>query len=143
MIPEFLSELEYYAPKVAKSIIGEYGYDDCDTNFDSDDSFFDSEDAGWMMEALTDALNDVAGRVPFMAFGSFPTDPADFGYYCYLDSFNTRECEEHSILDCWESMEERNPNRAELKDYDYYIKVTDHGNVTLFNRAYQEVWSLA
>ncbi len=74
LIPSFLRELEYYAPREAARICKEYGYDNVAFGLDSEYADF-----------LFDALNEVASRVPYMYFGPHAGDASDYGFWLLED----------------------------------------------------------
>ncbi len=78
LIPDFLRELQYYAPRQAARLRKWYGYDNA--SFD-----FTSEQADYLLESLFDALGDAANRVPYMYFGAHPGDGADYGFWLLED----------------------------------------------------------
>ena len=141
LIPAFLDELD---DETAATIIAEYPEYEAASE-DEDHEFWTSEEASWMVDALFDALNDVAP--PFCYFGANEGDGSDYGFWPSLESAR----EDEDVLQV--------SDLAEVPDdaTGYVMLVNDHGNVTLyevqipaigkhgFRRArndLREVWSL-
>jgi hypothetical protein len=88
-------------------------------NIDNDEFMDASEDATWLVEALFEALNEIAP--PFCYFGATDGDGADFGFWA--DDEMVRKSIEHA---------EPVPNtdyRVSIDDLVLW-EVNDHGNVT-------------
>ena len=132
LIPTFLSELAWFKPRAAAKLEKEYA--DVIEALDTDDADQDGE--MWLIDALHDALNEVASSRPFFYFGSHPGDASDFGYWVEFEEV-VSSGEVLNWTDC-----SRNPSSADLDGYAYYCRVNDHGNVTLYARNHKEMWGI-
>ncbi len=132
LIPEFLYVLGQHDRTACDALEEEYR-DVVDGEAD-----MDGEAAGWCLEALFEALGEVAP--PYAIFGAHEGDGADYGFWV-----------------CWESLEEdcRGRDASVVKvdagdewpsplpeGVEYVAEVNDHGNATLFTRDGEEVWSV-
>jgi hypothetical protein len=83
LIPAFFDELREHAPVAAANIVNDFGQgfiDRCSTMDGLDYSLVNEMDnRGWLMEALYDALDDIAPEGCY--FGAHPGDGADFGFW--------------------------------------------------------------
>ena len=103
-----------------------------DGRFGEADEYFASEDAGWDLEALTDALQEYAPA--YFYFGSHPGDGADFGFWL-SESFE----EDFDGLRVSDLCEVPAGYSGEV------LLVNDHGNMSLY--AYsrgrgRELWGI-
>lgn len=136
LIPAFLNELAYYAPKTGMRIANSYELQECDFDSDEFTEFCEGNtDACELIEALIDALNDIAP--PLTYFGTTKGDGSDFGFWPVDISELIREGEILQFAD-----DTRNPTHAELSGYNYFARVNDHGNVTVYARNYREVLAI-
>jgi hypothetical protein len=86
------------------------------------------------LEALTNDLNQFAP--PFTYFGSAEGDGADFGFWLDHDGL------EEAVHDGEVIQIPAGAGWPEPGDWDYILEVSDHGNMTLFNSAHNEIWSI-
>lgn len=86
-------------------------------------------------DVLLDALNHIAP--PFAHFGSHPGDGADYGFW--YDDFDEL-IQDGTLLQFDDAT--RNPTRVELQGYTHYARVSDHGNITIYNRAHRFVCAI-
>ncbi len=143
LIPCFFYALEELDAETAKRIGAEYPF------HKDDEPDYANEDADYMLEALSDALNDVAP--PFAYFGANEGDGSDYGFWLSQDEI--RDAIHDGCIVQVESGEDRttspgNGNGAARAQQDkdggaeYYLSVTDHGNMTLYTLDGEEVWSV-
>lgn len=126
LIPTFLWKLEVLDKTERDAIVKRYKYDLEGFNFDS-------ENADYMIHELFDALDDVA--LPYTYFGAHEGDGSDYGFWI---SHYAIEADLH----CGEILQlDDYPDEEDLGEYDYYLVVNDHGNMTLLNDTGSEVWA--
>ena len=121
LIQAFVDELTYYSPARAASLIQEY------EPSDPEELDYESEEASFYLEALTEALEDLAPVGLY--FGSAEGDGADFGFWP-LNEYDLEGVETVSDL-----------SKVETR---YVRLVNDHGNVTMFSLGADglvELWS--
>lgn len=86
LINAFRAELQKRAPAAyQQTFIPACGFSPIPSDAEGDDShgFWDSDEAGWLLEALVDALNDAAPEGYY--FGAHEGDGADFGFWPHGD----------------------------------------------------------
>lgn len=98
----------------------------------SDD--YDSENAGWLIQDLSDALQEFAP--PYFYFGANEGDGADYGFWMSDDSFDSS----FDGLKVDDTSEIPKGYRGEV------LHVNDHGNMTLYycnaKGKLREVWGI-
>ena len=117
LIPSFMDVLLDHDLSTAHALQKEYR--EVFQNIDNDEFMATSEDATYLVEALFEALNEIAP--PFHYFGATDGDGSDFGFWADVDAV------QESILHA-----EPVPNtnyRVSIDDLVLW-EVTDHGNVT-------------
>ena len=117
LIPSFMDVLLDHDLSTAHALQKEYR--EVFQNIDNDEFMATSEDATYLVEALFEALNEIAP--PFHYFGATAGDGSDFGFWADVDAV------QESILHA-----EPVPNtnyRVSIDDLVLW-EVTDHGNVT-------------
>jgi hypothetical protein len=133
LIPAFLDTLAYYKPHWARACAKLYDYpiDGFDTEKDLV-KFCCTENAYQFIENLRDELDGIAP--PLTYFGEHYGDCSDFGFW-YVDFDELIRQGDLLRFD----NDTRNPTRAELEGYEYFARVNDHGNITVFGRNYREI----
>lgn len=79
LIPAFLNVLADYDMEEHDRIRDDYHHHIWEDDADTEGFDYDSEDAQYMLEALFNALNDIAPEG--MYFGSHPDDGSDYGFW--------------------------------------------------------------
>ena len=132
LIPDFLYELEHQ-----KHLAREHRKlcRDINARMNAED-YYESEDASEDLSELFDALDAYAP--PFFYFGAHPGDGSDYGYWL---SESWEECFEEDGGIKVSDTSEIPPDHI-----GYVAVVSDHGNVTLYNRGKNhqlyEVWGV-
>lgn len=90
------------------------------------DTYCDTEEATWDLEALHDALNDIAP--PYCYFGGHPGDGSDYGFWPAYDANSDFDDDDLLQVDTLPS---------------YILQVSDHGNMELYKVTCESVWSIA
>lgn len=102
----------------------------------------ETEDAASIVDDLINALNEYAP--PYATFGAHEGDGADFGFWPVMDTLD-EDCRYGDVL----KIDAGDEIPGDF-DGEYVVAVTDHGNVTLYERnderlrgesAWIEVWS--
>lgn len=134
LILAFLEELEAIDRDKADSF---WGRIPAEAFEDLEDDWWSSEEAYWLLEELFDTLNEFAP--PFTYFGALEGDGSDFGFW--VDRHSLQEAIENGEVLKVEELPDNVP-----EEYEYVAVVTDHGNVTLYQRSWDgalhEVWSV-
>jgi len=137
LLPRFADELKAQKPcrrahrtlackilnRVNKCLSGRFG---------ETDEYFQSEDAGWDLEALSDALEEYAP--PYFYFGAHPGDGADFGFWL-----------SESFEDDFDGLKGSDTSEIPTSYTGEVLRVNDHGNMTLYSCSRgrcREVWGL-
>ena len=117
LIPSFMDVLLDHDLSTAHALQKEYR--EVFQNIDNDEFMATSEDATYLVDALVDALNEIAP--PFHYFGATDGDGSDFGFWADVDAV------QESILHA-----EPVPNTDYHVSMDDLVlwEVNDHGNVT-------------
>lgn len=142
LIPAFLNELEELAPEKAKEIkkdvdklqIEDDGYGELYNAKDNVDNMSSRELAGFILDDLFDALNDMCE--PYFYFGSHPGDGADCGFWFDEDAFY------NAIQDGDIVTLEDIPEFPYDTDAEYIAVINDHGNITLYTMYGKKVWAI-
>lgn len=133
LIPTFASELQWLTQagridrtdEVSK-LLAEA--DEIET--DEDGYYYDDKEASNILDALFDALNELAP--PYGYFGAFDGDGADYGFWLSWDALD--------------ELPKVNAGEEPPADAEEYIAITDHGNVSLYARqedgSFSEVWAV-
>lgn len=98
--------------------------------------YFDSEQAGFDLELLVDTLNDYAP--PYCYFGVCEGDGSDYGFW--VDRDQLQEDRDEGDLPSGDSLPE-----DRWADWEYYLHVSDHGNMELYQWSGTEwvsLWSV-
>ena len=129
LIPAFLDCLNDLDEDRCAAILAEY------PEYNNED-FYDTDDAQWLLEGLFDALDEYAP--PFSYFGAHEGDGADYGFWPAIDALEDAarygEVLKIDAGDDW-------PDDID-DDIEYVAEITDHGNITLFDRDHNEIWSI-
>jgi len=135
LIPTFIETLAYYGAALPNDMVcGEHlEYTSLPSYanvaiIDEDNDYWQSDDVGYDLEALFDALNEIAP--PFCYFGATEGDGSDYGFWV-----------------SWDSIEEERSHACKHGDYEFLddgriIQVSDHGNVTLLDASFNEIWAV-
>jgi hypothetical protein len=128
LVPEFLYLLRQLDRQRHDELLRLYA--DPDGEID-----YDSEAAHELMHTLHDALNEHAP--PYCYFGAHEGDGADFGFWISRealdDAVHSGEVLMIDASDEWPEL----PQGCEC-----VAEVTDHGNLTLYNRRGKELWAV-
>jgi len=127
LLPAFLDALEEHDKATADKIesdVPETAWSD------DNDPFWESEECGWIIEELFDQLNNHCP--PYVTFGAHPGNGSCFGFWPDIDGLAE---DEDDVLNV-EEFPDNVPDGV-----DYVAIVTDHGNVTLYDRNRTELWS--
>lgn len=95
----------------------------------------DQEQQDYCLDALFDALNDLAPS--YCYFGSQEGDGADYGFWISWERIE-EDIADGVILKVPAGSENNDPLP---EDVEYFLEVNDHGNAILFTRTGEEVWS--
>jgi hypothetical protein len=135
LIPSFLWELKQLVSKTKYAKVISGWKRSVINPLDNDEELTPEwyENASYFLnDVLFDALQECAP--PFVYFSSHPGDGADYGFWPDMDSLNESE----NVL----KVEAGTTWPKEVKSYDYVAEVSDHGNVTLYDRrTKKELWS--
>ena len=99
------------------------------TTIDDDDPFWDSEEASWDLDALFDALGELAPA--YVYFGAHPGDGSDYGFWPDIDS----------LEDDLRYAEPTDNPEEKIIDNDHIVQINDHGNVTMMTLDREVLWS--
>lgn len=137
LIPSFMDELESLSKKQYAELRRDHKEELAILEKDSDEwTNDDLESLSYFLnEILFEKLSEFAP--PYFYFGSHPGDGSDYGFWFSEEAFE-QAVQDGEVIKCAQL-----PNRTERKldDCEYYAVVSDHGNVTLYDRAGKEVWS--
>jgi hypothetical protein len=138
LIPTFLAELDALSNHNHNLIkeVGERFNKSVDWGAAGDD-YWEGEEAGYDLEALFDALGDLAPD--YCYFGSHEGDGADYGYWISWDAIDDAISEGSLVKSVdWD-------NDVPSGYVGHILEVNDHGNTTLYLRDIHEqdteVWS--
>ena len=92
------------------------------------------EDAGDVVAALIDALNEYAP--PFVYFGNLEGDGADFGFWPDVDRL------QEAVQEAIESGDYHDGDETHLEMEGLIVQVSDHGNVVVMDMDRNELWSV-
>ena len=129
LIPDFMWELRHQAPckREHRALLTEIK-----SRMEADD-YYESEESGWDLESLFDALDDYTP--PYFYFGAHPGDGADYGYWL-----------SESFEDDFDGLKVSDTADIPSTYYGEVLVVNDHGNMTLYRRAYNRrlvvLWEL-
>ena len=128
---ECLSRMEYVDVSSIPQIAGNVSVID-------DDDYWDSEEAGWDIESLIGALNELCP--PFVYFGTHPGDGADYGFWPDMDGLEEAVNNARGHACCLKLPDDS----VCLPDDGLVVQVSDHGNVTVMDRdsSYHVIWSV-
>jgi len=96
----------------------------------------DNEEAGWLLEELYEALEEMAPN--YCYFGAHPDDGADFGFWISFDAIK-EDIATGDLLQISDLSEIPQGHNG------LALLVNDHGNMTLYgvtNGAAAEIWSV-
>ena len=127
LIPAFVDVLAPIDPKTHQARMDEYA----DLALDDDGYFTDADEASDLLNQLFEDLSACAPAYAY--FGAHPGDGADFGFWPDLDGLES------------DAQEVRIQGEPVLKVDSlpaYIAEVNDHGNVTLYEVEYKQVWSI-
>jgi hypothetical protein len=126
----FAAELRYYAPRMAAKLAKDFETPDNQTDNAIDDATAE------YVDALQDALSEVASRRAFCYFGTLEGDGADFGFWFDLASYEqgVQDREIHTFSDASRMDESRRQFKREPADNrpQYFAVISDHGNISLY-----------
>jgi len=134
LIPDFLTVLAEYAPKRAREIRKDKDNRAIFKWLDGEQEEPDESDD--LLNELFDELNVVAA--PYTYFGAHEGDGADYGFWVSYDVLEEDAQSGEGII----KVNAGDPWPADLSGISYVMKVTDHGNITLYDAAsHAEIWS--
>jgi hypothetical protein len=138
LIPVFENELEELDSGAYQQIMEEYNEKDYIAAFDEEITGVNdtTERDYYYMEALYDALNDVAPA--FCYFGAHEGDGADYGFWISEEAIRDGIHDGTIIqVDAGDEWPDPMP-----EDVGYVLEVTDHGNMTLYSVSHGRLWSV-
>ena len=99
----------------------------------NDNGYYESDDYGtarcnWDLEELFDALNEFAP--PYSYFGAHEGNGSDYGFWVSVDMVND-DLRNNTII---------NVDSEEMPDH--FVSINDHGNMTLYDRNMDVIWSI-
>ena len=100
---------------------------------DKNDEWWSTGEAEEIINGLFDALDNFAP--PFFYFGTHEGDGSDFGFWFSPDAF------EQACL-AGEVFKVNGEWPASLPACEYVAKISDHGNVTLYDKKRNEIWAI-
>lgn len=106
----------------------------CILRFDDEPEMVEWSDE--LVNELFDYLSEFA--LPYCYFGAHDGDGSDYGFWISHDSLE-EACSSGEVVKVDAGDEHPKP---EDDDCEYFLEVSDHGNMTLFTRAGEEVWSV-
>lgn len=136
LIPTLMAELEDLDPKAARKLREQ------EVRWEVL-SFEDEYRARcyWLMDKLFYALNECAP--PLCYFGEHPKDSSDFGFWFSEDTIlDAIYDEEILVTEDYKSEIQFTDVKFPLNGYEYCLHVNDHGNITLYDKDGNEVWSI-
>lgn len=95
---------------------------------DNDNGYYESDDCNWDLEELFDALNEFAP--PYCYFGAHEGNGSDYGFWVSVDMVND-DLRNNTII---------NVDSEEMPDH--FVSINDHGNMTLYDRNMDVIWSI-
>lgn len=141
LIPEFTYILGRENPEALDALRSDYPeiFAEMDAEWEEGDSedFSDPEMASRLVDALFDALNEIAP--PFCYFGATEGDGADYGFWPSLHSLEEDARYKDGVIkvndgDEWPMFDD---------SIHFVMSVSDHGNVTLYDsRTRKEIWAV-
>ena len=132
LVPAFYNALHWLDEKGAKGIVDGVP---SEAWSDDDHGFWTEESCGWIIEELTEALQEFAP--PYSYFGAHEGDGADFGFWPAIDAMEDA-VRDGELLKVSDTADVPDDYRGEV------MLVNDHGNVTLYRAtaSLEEVWSI-
>ena len=123
LIPAFVAELEYYGASIPNGLSVE-----ATMPVDEESSYWTMDEVHYDLEALFDALNEIAP--PYCYFGAHEGDGSDYGFWVSI-----------------ESIDDARDSACKHGDYEFLddgniIQVNDHGNITLMDASFNEIWAV-
>ena len=132
LLDAFTNQLEYLTGK-GHHLVAQYDQllEDIEDNDDGTLDIETDDNAQYLLEAITQALEDLAP--PLTYFGTLEGDGADFGFWPARDT----------IQEAIQDAEEVEPGEYLSEDHGVVISVSDHGNITVYTTTTPriEIWS--
>jgi hypothetical protein len=130
LLPAFWDALRYYmGPRRALKRMSEYR--DILRSMERDGFDWDGEDVDYALEAIQDALSEIAP--PYVYFGSTEGDGSDFGFWVAHDAIQESiRCGELAQITDASEMDKGTDGYIEPGS-DGWVLVNDHGNVTIYS----------
>ena len=91
------------------------------------------------LDELFDALDNLAPA--FCYFGSHPGDDADYGFWIDQDNIEAAVYD-GEIIKLSDVPDFGNTDEDVWQGAEYALVVNDHGNMSLYNRGGEEIWSV-
>lgn len=132
LIPAFHGALHWLDEKGAEGIVDGVPGEAWD---DDDHAFWTEENCSWIIDELSDALQEFAP--PYSYFGAHEGDGADFGFWPSIDAME-EAVRDGELLKVNDTSEVPDDHRGEV------MLVNDHGNVTLYRAvaSLEVVWEI-
>lgn len=142
LIPTFMDELECLDPKAAKRI--EENPENAPYFSEGEDDVYTEDEyrdcMHWLIDELFEVLDEYAP--PFCYFGAHPGDGADYGFWPSEEAFHDAIYDEEILVtEDYKSEIQFEDVKFPLDRYDYCLHVSDHGNMTLYSKNGNEIWS--